>query len=180
MKWHQISAPKTWWPLCGAVLRRWLQKPADPLGLSAGRGLEIALRPHVGSCRWVAVFSLLQACYAADLIRVGRLITGFIVLGLAALGAALWRTQLCPVGPAAPRRLRLQDSGQLLVFFANGDFEPVTLRARSMVLGGLVLLVVQGRRQRLLILGTQNVPQLELAALRRRLRVLGLRGSRVE
>jgi hypothetical protein len=180
MKWHQILAFEHWWPLCAAVVRRWLQKPADPLSLGAGRGLEIALRPHLGSCRWAAVFCLLQAGYAADLIRLGRPITGLIGLGVAAVGAVLWRRQLCPVGPAAPRRLRLQDSGQLLVFFANGDFEPVTLRARSMLLGSLVLLVVQGRRQRLLILGAGNVPQLELAALRRRLRVLGLRGSRVE
>jgi hypothetical protein len=105
---------------------------------------------------------------------------GLIGLGLAGLGAGLCRTQLCPVGSAAPRRLRLQDSGQILVFFANGDFEPVTLRARSMLLGSLLLLCVQGKRQHLLVLGGGNVPATELAALRRRLRVLGLGGSRVE
>jgi hypothetical protein len=171
---------KRCWSYCVATASRWLETPPKHLSLRPGLGLEFALLPHQASCRWVAAYLGLQVVYCGYLLFLSQWLLGILGLGICTAGALAWRSELSPTGPSAPRRLRVLETGQLLLFTASGRVEAVSLRSSSIWLGSLLVLVVQGRRRYLLLLGSANVPAPTLASLRRRLRRVGLNGSQLE
>jgi hypothetical protein len=162
------------WKICCAhcvePLRLWCGRPDKHFRLRPGPGLEIPLHPHPGLWHCAVVYLCLHAAYVWQLAASDNALLAGAVAAAAVGSGWLLRRMVLPRGSHAPRRLRVLESGELVLFTTGGRALPVRLRAETMRLGSVTLLILQGERCWRLVLGAANVQPVTLAALRRRLR----------
>jgi hypothetical protein len=139
---------------------------------SASSGLDIPLTPSPLARRAAWTFLGAHLGYTLELAWLGHLPTAAVVVLPGSCLAWLWWGRRRD-SPGQPRRLLIAADGRLHLLTVAGTVQQVTLHPSSLRLGPWLLLVfttAQGQCRQLL--GPDNLPPHQLAALRRRVLAL--------
>lgn len=153
-----------------ALVRRaceaWRESPPVPRASTAA--ISFGLQPSRALARAAWSWLLLSAAYGFELLLRGHPVVAMAVLAMTA-GIHHGMFRRAREHRDLPRRLLLARDGRLFLLTVGGEVEGLRLQGPSMHLGPWLLLQVRGRSVHRWVLGPDNVPPAQLAALRRRL-----------